>query len=123
MRISDWSSDVCSSDLSPFRAERDMARGLFADGEFIEIFVDTSLAVSEQRDVKGLYAQARAGRIDNFTGIGSEYEPPLAPQLLLDTTTHHANQLLQAGIDPRCSQETPTTRDQNAVHKYNTHEP
>src|SRR3546814_9238411 len=54
-----------------------MSRGLFADGEFIEIFVDTPLAVAEQRDVKGLYAKARAGRIDNFTGIGSAYEPPL----------------------------------------------
>src|SRR3546814_1956151 len=66
---------VLVSFISPFRAERDMARGLFADGEFIEVFVDTPLAVAEQRDVKGLYAKARAGRIDNFTGIGSAYEP------------------------------------------------
>ena len=59
---------VLVSFISPFRAERRMARELFAEGEFLEVFVDTPLEVAEQRDVKGLYAKARAGEIKNFTG-------------------------------------------------------
>ena len=76
---------VLVSFISPFRAERQMARALMADGEFIEIHVDTPLDVAEQRDVKGLYKKARAGEIANFTGIDSPYEPPLNPELRLDT--------------------------------------
>ena len=76
---------VLVSFISPFRAERRMARELFDDGEFIEVFVDTPLAVAESRDVKGLYAKARAGKIPNFTGIDSPYEVPEAPELRLDT--------------------------------------
>ena len=72
--------------ISPFRAERQMARGLMAEGEFIEIHVDTPLDVAEARDVKGLYKKARAGEIANFTGISSPYEPPKAPELRIDTT-------------------------------------
>jgi bifunctional enzyme CysN/CysC len=90
---------VLASFISPFRAERDMARALFDQGEFIEIFVDTPLAVAEQRDVKGLYANARAGRIGNFTGIDSAYEPPLSAELVLDTTTEDAGSLAQRVID------------------------
>ena len=71
--------------ISPFRAERQMARGLMADGEFIEVYVDTPLEVAEQRDVKGLYKKARAGEIKNFTGISSPYEAPLNPELRIDT--------------------------------------
>ena len=71
--------------ISPFRSERQMARGLMADGEFIEIHVDTPLEIAEQRDVKGLYKKARAGEIKNFTGISSPYEPPLNPELRIDT--------------------------------------
>jgi bifunctional enzyme CysN/CysC len=76
---------VLVSFISPFRAERQMARSLMAEGEFIEIHVDTPLDVAEQRDVKGLYKKARAGEIRNFTGIDSPYEPPLDPELRLDT--------------------------------------
>ena len=76
---------VLVSFISPFRAERRMARELFDDGEFIEVFVDTPLAVAESRDVKGLYAKARAGKIPNFTGIDSPYEVPEAAELRLDT--------------------------------------
>ena len=76
---------VLVSFISPFRAERRMARELFDDGEFIEVFVDTPLAVAENRDVKGLYAKARAGKIPNFTGIDSPYEVPEAPELRLNT--------------------------------------
>ncbi len=70
--------------ISPFRAERALARGLFAKGEFSEIFVDTPLAECERRDPKGLYAKARAGELRNFTGIDSPYETPLAPELQLN---------------------------------------
>ena len=81
---------VLVSFISPFRAERRMARELFADGEFIEVFVDTPLAVAEQRDIKGLYAKARAGQLPHFTGIDSPYEVPETPELRLDTTESDA---------------------------------
>ena len=76
---------VLVSFISPFRSERRLARELFDEGEFIEVFVDTPLAVAEARDVKGLYAKARAGRIPNFTGIDSPYEVPENAELVLDT--------------------------------------
>ncbi len=76
---------VLVSFISPFRDERRMARSLFEDGEFVEVFVDTPLAVAEQRDVKGLYAKARAGLLPNFTGIDSPYQRPEAAELVLDT--------------------------------------
>ena len=71
--------------ISPFKAERQMARELLGEGEFMEIFVDTSLAEAEKRDVKGLYAKARRGELKNFTGISSPYEKPDAPELRVDT--------------------------------------
>ena len=74
---------VLVSFISPFRAERQMARERFEDGEFIEVFVDVPLEVAEARDVKGLYRKARAGQIPNFTGIDSPYEAPLLPELHL----------------------------------------
>ncbi|MEL6857093.1 MAG: sulfate adenylyltransferase subunit CysN [Pseudomonadota bacterium] len=78
--------------ISPFRSERQMARSMMADGEFVEIFVDTPLAVAEQRDVKGLYKRARAGEIKNFTGLDSPYEAPEAPELTIDTVDQSADQ-------------------------------
>ena len=77
---------VLVSFISPFRAERQMARELVGEGEFIEVFVDTPLAEAERRDVKGLYRKARAGELKNFTGVDSPYEPPLAPEIRIDTT-------------------------------------
>jgi bifunctional enzyme CysN/CysC len=77
---------VLVSFISPFRSERLMARELLEDGEFIEIFVDTTLAEAEKRDVKGLYAKARRGEIKHFTGISSPYEEPESPELRIDTT-------------------------------------
>jgi len=71
--------------ISPFKAERQMARDLLKDGEFMEIFVDTSLAEAEKRDVKGLYAKARRGELKNFTGISSPYEKPDHAELMVDT--------------------------------------
>ena len=75
---------VLVSFISPFRAERRMARARFDAGEFVEVFVDVPLAVAEARDVKGLYRKARAGLIPNFTGIDSPYEAPEHPELHLD---------------------------------------
>ena len=77
---------VLTAFISPFRSERQSARALLEEGEFIEVFIDTPLAVAEQRDVKGLYAKARAGEIRNFTGIDSPYESPEAPEMRIDTT-------------------------------------
>ncbi len=76
---------VLVSFISPFRPERQLARSLFDAGEFIEVFVDTPLEECERRDVKGLYAKARRGEIKNFTGIDSNYEPPEAPEIHLQT--------------------------------------
>ena len=76
---------VITSFISPFRAERDMARTLFSENEFIEVFVDASLDICEQRDPKGLYKKARAGEIKNFTGLDSPYENPLKPEIVIDT--------------------------------------
>jgi bifunctional enzyme CysN/CysC len=72
-----------ASFISPFRAERRMARDLFPPEQFIEIFIDTPLEVAEARDPKGLYRRARSGLIQNFTGIGSPYERPEAPQITI----------------------------------------
>ncbi|MFC4276066.1 sulfate adenylyltransferase subunit CysN [Achromobacter aloeverae] len=74
---------VITAFISPFREERRMARDLFAAGEFMEVYVDTPLAVAEQRDPKGLYKKARAGQLKNFTGIDSPYEAPETPTLRL----------------------------------------
>ncbi|MCL1634624.1 sulfate adenylyltransferase subunit CysN [Luteimonas sp. SX5] len=86
---------VLVSFISPFRAERRMARDLFADGEFLEVFVDTPLEVAEKRDEKGLYAKARAGLIKNFTGIDSPYETPEAAEFVLDTGENTAEALAE----------------------------
>ncbi|WP_313535366.1 sulfate adenylyltransferase subunit CysN [Sphingomonas sp.] len=77
---------VLTAFISPFRAERAMVRSLLPEGEFFEIFVDTPIEEAERRDVKGLYKKARAGEIANFTGISSPYEPPLAPEIRIDTS-------------------------------------
>ena len=84
---------VLVSFISPFRDERRMARDLVDEGEFVEVFVDTPLAECERRDPKGLYRRARAGRIRNFTGIDSGYEPPENPELVLRTVEHPAGVL------------------------------
>jgi bifunctional enzyme CysN/CysC len=83
---------VLTAFISPFQAEREMVRNMLPEGEFIEIFVDTPLAVAEQRDVKGLYKKARAGELKNFTGIDSPYEAPSAPEIHIDTRTTSVEQ-------------------------------
>jgi len=85
--------------ISPFRAEREMARALMAPGEFLEIHVDAPLAAVEARDVKGLYARARAGRLANFTGIDSPYEAPEAPDLRIDTAACSPEQAADLVLD------------------------
>lgn len=98
---------VLVSFISPFRAERRLARELLGEGEFVEVFVDTPLAEAEKRDVKGLYAKARKGELKNFTGIDSPYEAPENAEIRIDTTQLTAEQAaeaifdrLEAGFDP-----------------------
>ena len=76
---------VIAAFISPYRADRAMVRERFAPNDFFEVFVDTPLAVCEQRDPKGLYVRARAGEIPNFTGISAPYEEPESPELRIDT--------------------------------------
>ncbi|GGI97889.1 putative adenylyl-sulfate kinase [Alicyclobacillus cellulosilyticus] len=76
---------VLTALISPYRADREAARALFAPGRFIEVYVRCPLPVCEQRDPKGLYKKARAGLIPNFTGISAPYEPPAHPELVVDT--------------------------------------
>ncbi len=90
---------VLTAFISPFRAEREMVRRMMAKGEFIEIFIDTPLAEAEARDVKGLYAKARAGELPNFTGIDSPYEAPEDPELRIDTTTLSAEEAAAKIVD------------------------
>jgi bifunctional enzyme CysN/CysC len=77
---------VLTAFISPFRAEREMVRGMLPAGEFLEIFIDTPLEEAERRDVKGLYKKARSGALKNFTGIDSPYEAPEKPDIRIDTT-------------------------------------
>jgi bifunctional enzyme CysN/CysC len=84
--------------ISPFRQERELARRLLEDGEFVECYVNTPLAICEQRDPKGLYRKARQGALPNFTGIDSPYEPPLTPELSLDAGLRDAESLADSVI-------------------------
>ncbi len=77
---------VITAFISPFESERNMVREMVDDGEFVEIFIDTPIQVAETRDVKGLYAKARAGELKNFTGIDSPYETPLKSEIVIDTS-------------------------------------
>ncbi|WP_281170177.1 adenylyl-sulfate kinase [Carboxydothermus ferrireducens] len=86
---------VITAFISPFRADRDKVRSLLPEGKFIEVFVDCPLEVCEARDVKGLYQKAREGKIPEFTGITSPYEPPVKPEITLKT----AEQSLEECVD------------------------
>ena len=90
---------VITAFISPFRAERAMVKAMLAEDEFVEIFVDTPLVDAEARDVKGLYAKARAGKLANFTGIDSPYEAPEAPDIRIDTTALSPEQAADAIVD------------------------
>jgi bifunctional enzyme CysN/CysC len=90
---------VLVSFISPFRSEREMARRLAGEGAFAEVFVDTPLALAEQRDPKGLYQKARRGELKNFTGIDSPYEAPERPELRIDTSRESAEQAAERIVD------------------------
>jgi len=89
---------VISAFISPFKSERQMARDLFTEGEFFEIFIDTPLEIAEQRDVKGLYKKARAGELKNFTGIDSPYERPEFSELVLFSHQFSLDDLVQQTV-------------------------
>jgi bifunctional enzyme CysN/CysC len=94
---------VLTAFISPFRAEREMVRAMLPEGEFVEVFVDTPLEVAEARDVKGLYKKARSGELKNFTGIDSPYEPPVNPEIRVNTvemTPDEAAQLIVRKLLP-----------------------
>jgi len=86
---------VITAFISPYRADRDLARRIIGDAQFIETFVDTPLAECERRDPKGLYQKARAGQITDFTGISAPFESPLTPQLCLDTLQGSIDELVE----------------------------
>jgi adenylylsulfate kinase len=86
---------VLSAFISPFIKDRKIVRELVTKGEFIEVFCDAPIDVCETRDVKGLYKKARAGEIQEFTGISSPYEAPTKPEILLDT----ANQTIEKSVE------------------------
>jgi bifunctional enzyme CysN/CysC len=96
---------VLCSFISPYRAERDMVRGLVEPGEFIEVFVDTPIEDCVRRDPKGLYAKAQTGQLKNFTGVDAPYEAPESPELHLHTIDSLPDQLatrvLRALVDRR----------------------
>jgi bifunctional enzyme CysN/CysC len=97
--MSDAGLIVLTAFISPFRAEREMVRRMLPQGEFVEIHIDTPLADAERRDVKGLYAKARRGELANFTGIDSPYEPPLNPEIRIDTTRMTAEAAAERIVD------------------------
>jgi bifunctional enzyme CysN/CysC len=102
---------VLTAFISPFRAERDMVRRMMPDGEFIEIYVQTPLAVAEARDVKGLYALARRGGLKNFTGIDSPYEAPEAPELTVDTCSMSAEEAAELIVTHILAETTKQPED------------
>lgn len=89
---------VLSAFISPFQKDRDLVRALFADREFLEVYVDAPLHICEQRDPKGLYRKARSGEIRHFTGIDSDYQPPVAPDIHVRTADHSATQCAERVI-------------------------
>ena len=91
--------------ISPFQAEREMARKLISDGEFLEVFIDTPLAVAEKRDPKGLYKKVRSGELKNFTGIDSPFEVPETPDIHISTTELTAQQAVDRIISELVARE------------------
>ncbi|MGC2719239.1 MAG: adenylyl-sulfate kinase, partial [Candidatus Acidiferrales bacterium] len=97
--------------ISPYRAEREIARSRFDPGEFLEVFVDTPLDECERRDPKGLYAKARRGELVNFTGIDSDYESPEAPDIRLDTLFESAEECVDRILSALDSSSLKKTLD------------
>jgi bifunctional enzyme CysN/CysC len=102
---------VLVSVISPYRSERRSARELFAEDEFMEVFVDTPLVECERRDAKGLYQKARAGLIRNFTGIDAPYERPESPDVHLQSTGQQAESLARQLTEQLMARITPSYDD------------
>ncbi len=96
--FADAGTIVLTAFISPYRTDRDQARALIAEGRFVEVFVDCALEVCEERDTKGLYKKARAGEIKEFTGISAPYEPPLNPEVTVDTAALSIEECAQAVV-------------------------
>ncbi|HEV7904552.1 MAG TPA: bifunctional sulfate adenylyltransferase/adenylylsulfate kinase [Pyrinomonadaceae bacterium] len=113
---------ICAA-VSPYRATRNECRAMIGNERYIEIFVDTPLEVCEQRDVKGMYALAREGKLKNFTGIDDPYEPPLNPEIVLDTVSRTAEDnaeqiityLVERGFLLPAARSVETTEEREAV--------
>jgi bifunctional enzyme CysN/CysC len=90
---------VITAFISPFISERDYARQIIADDEFLEVFVDTPLEICEARDPKGLYAKARSGQLKNFTGIDSEYQQPSNPEIVLKSENKSPAELAEQVLE------------------------
>ncbi|MEW9699971.1 adenylyl-sulfate kinase [Paenibacillus sp. SI8] len=90
---------VISAFISPYRADREMVKTLFDDGEFIEVYLNCSLEICEQRDPKGLYKKARMGEIKEFTGISAPYETPSSPELNIETGNYSPEESAQLIIE------------------------
>jgi bifunctional enzyme CysN/CysC len=103
---------VIVSFISPYRAEREIARSRFEPGEFLEVFVDAPLEECERRDPKGLYAKARRGELKNFTGIDSDYEPPVTPDLHLETVVESAEECVDRILSALDSSSLQRPRDE-----------
>lgn len=101
---------VLTAFVSPFRADRDKARALVDEGDFIEIFCSADLSVCEERDTKGLYAKARAGEIKEFTGISSPYEAPETPELSVDTGAADLNACVEQVVNALISRDIIPTQ-------------
>ena len=97
--FSDAGTIVMTAFISPYCADRDQARALIAEDRFVEVFVDCPLDVCEERDTKGLYKKARAGEIKEFTGISAPYEPPLNPEVTVNTAALSIEECAQAVVD------------------------
>lgn len=90
---------VMTAFISPYCADRDNARSLIDGGRFVEVFLDCALEVCEERDTKGLYKRARAGEIKEFTGISAPYEPPIHPEVILNTDAQSVAESTQLVLD------------------------
>jgi adenylylsulfate kinase len=90
---------VLTAFISPFRADRERVRGMVEHGDFIEIYCNTPIEICENRDVKGLYKKARDGQISEFTGISSPYDPPINPELIVNTAFQDLSASVKSVID------------------------
>ncbi len=97
--FADSATILSTAFISPYRADRDLVRSLLPAGEFIEIFIKASLETCESRDPKGLYKKARAGEIENFSGISAPYEPPEKPEVILDSNNKGIEELAREVVD------------------------